>query len=115
MTPLTDSQINEALALGMGWRKGKRIGGDAWLDNMNSCVYLCDEFWDKSWHPCSSLDQMHIVETRIIELGLQVEYEMFLLAELGISLANWKVMDLFKATARQKALAAVKTFGEVGK
>ena len=99
--PLTDTEINERLAKGMGATANE------------ACYYFYDEFdfctvvAKDRWNPCEDLNIMHTVETRIIELGLWVKY----IEELAMIS---KTMTPH-ATANERALTAVKVFEEVEK
>ncbi len=125
--PLTDTEINERLAKMMGWHKGKWFKKDAWFEASGVTIdvplfmfYVHTEEMGINyitWHPASSLDQMHdYVEERIIELGLAVMYAITLFYDvLGGQISSDGVFQLTHATAYQKAEAAYKVSEEVGK
>lgn len=119
MTTPTDTELNEFLAIkGMGWKYYSLCYDD-------NEVPLTDIYKDEHgnnlmaselWHPCSSLDQMFIVEERIIELGLGTEYAaqiMDIIIDATDGVDGW--LYCIHATSRQKALAAYKVFEEVEK
>lgn len=107
MTDPTDTEINEGLAQMLGWH----LDGDFWWDSRDViqeiAVERAHDCYCEVWHPASDLNQMRLVETRLIELGLWNKY-IWALEDAFDSKNNLA----FHATARQKAEAAYKVWKE---
>lgn len=101
---LTDTEINERLAIEvMGWH----VEGNIWFDADGGA----HGYVHSDWNPSEDLNQMHAVEDRLIELGLQDDYIDWLtddwLADNSTTYTNGWSFAIAHATAHQKAIAAL--------
>ena len=90
---MTDEQINAAIAEACGWRK--EDGVYMWI--ANGIDYTCPDLWD--W--ANDLNAMHEAEAALTEdqlwiMARQIE-------------RNWEDQWYFRATARQRAEAFLRT------
>lgn len=113
---LPDIEINERLAKLMGWEKEKDWHGEYWTEGngifARPTIYAS---YCSHWNPCEDLNQMRLVEDRLIELGL-IDGYLFVLKLNAMSGQPSRVdMDwsMCHATARQKAEAALMAWEKV--
>ena len=98
---LTDTEINERLA-GLMWYAGYSLEHAAVPIQINEDGD-CDFDWI-DWHPADDLNQMHLVEDRLIELGLWDRYTNYVIT---CCVVRGDDSYAIHATARQKAIAAL--------
>ena len=92
---MTDEQINAAIAEACGWRKEDGV----WMWTANGIDRTCWELWD--W--CTDLNAMHEAESTLTDDQLWR-----MAREIERNDEQW----YFRATARQRAEAFLRTLGK---
>ena len=106
MTNIIDTRLAVEV---MGWEKSMDgPGNDYWEEGNNH-----SRFFLREWHPSRCLNQMALLEARIKEKGLGMEYVLCLQREYPVhDDVNW-AFNLITATAEQRANAVIKMLEEI--